>query len=264
MNAADDLREKVEAFPYWYHHIALPYGLFTPGWAPINADAYRIPDDLTGKRVLDIGAWDGYWTFEALKRGAKEVVAIDDFSNYMGNLAKDDRKGWETFDLCRSVLGYSDEKCKRIEMSVYDISEENLGCFDVVFLFGVIYHLRHPLLALDKIAEICAEELCVESAILDDYSPYQGGLGHGYPGRQMVMEYYPDNQYGGDGSNWWAPTLFCLMNMVKAAGFAYVEGWKFEEPPELPFCRGFAKGTKNLPEGPVKQGPSEPAGLVSL
>lgn len=248
MNIEDDLRKKVESITYWYHRIELPYGIVTSGWSPIDPSAYRIPDDLNGKRILDIGAWDGYWTFEALKRGAKEVVAIDDFSDYLGSLSKPDRKAWETFDLCRSALGYSEDICKRIEMSVYDINENNLGLFDVVFFFGTVYHLRYPLFALDKISAICKDEIYIESAILDDFSPYKGGLGYGYSGKQMVMEFYPGKQYGNNETNWWVPTLFCLMNMVHSAGFEIVEGWKLvENPPSLPYCRGFVKGIKNLP-----------------
>ena len=67
------LAEKVAARPYWYHKIPLPGGIVTPGWAPLSAESYRIPADLTGKRILDVGAWDGFWTFEALRRGAREV-----------------------------------------------------------------------------------------------------------------------------------------------------------------------------------------------
>ncbi len=122
-----DLGQRVAAFPFWYHKIELPGGITTPGWAPINADAYRIPKDLTGKRVLDVGAWDGYWTFEALKRGAREAVAIDDFSDYLGTLKEESRKAWQTFDLCRDALGYDHQKCQRQEMSVYDVSERGWG-----------------------------------------------------------------------------------------------------------------------------------------
>jgi tRNA (mo5U34)-methyltransferase len=244
MNEADALREKVAALPFWYHRIELPYGIVTPGWAPIDPSAYRIPDTLEGKRVLDIGAWDGYWTFEALKRGAGEVVAIDDFSDHLGRLDKRDRKAWETFDLCRDAFGYSEDVCKRIETSIYDIAERDLGMFDIVFFFGTIYHLRHPLLALDKISAICKGSLYVESAILDDFSPYRGGLGHGYPGQQMVMEFYPGKEYGNNETNWWVPTLVCLMSMVIASGFRGVDGWKFQNPSELALCRGFAKGEK--------------------
>lgn len=240
------LIKQIESLPYWYHKIELVDGIFTPGWAPINKDAYKIPDDLSGKRVLDIGAWDGFWTFEALKRGAREVVAIDNFSDFLGTLQKGDRRAWDTFDLCRSILRYTEECCKRTEMSVYDISENKLGRFDVVFLFGTIYHLRYPLLALDLISSLCDGEIFVESAILDDYSAFQGGLERGYPGKQMLMEFYPGNQYGGNESNWWNPTLYCLTNMVYAAGFSKdIEAWKLvEKPKSLSSCRGFIHGWK--------------------
>ena len=245
MDIKDDLLNKIKAIPFWYHKIELPDGIVTPGWAPINPAAYKIPDNLRNMRILDIGAWDGYWTFEALKRGATEVIAIDDFSDYMGKLEQRDRKTWESFDLCRSALGYSEDRCKRIEMSVYNIAEENLGVFDTVFFFGTVYHLRHPLLALDKISALCKQEIYIESAILDDFSPYRGGLGHGYSGQQMVMEFYPGKQYGNNETNWWAPTLCCLMNMTHAAGFQKVEGWKLiDNPQHLSLCRGFVRGGK--------------------
>ena len=242
----EDLKRNVAKFPYWYHRIELPGGVVSPGWAPINPGSYRIPDSLDGLRVLDVGAWDGYWSFEALKRGAREVVAIDDFSDFLGSLSEKDRPAWESFDMCRSAFGYDESRCKRFDMSVYDASEANLGRFDVVFMFGVLYHLRHPLLALDKLAAICDHEIYVESAILDDYSPYQGGLEHGYSGHQMVMEFYPKKEYGNNDSNWWAPTMHCLGHMVLSAGFSEAKMWKLIQgvPTELSHCRGFVCGTK--------------------
>lgn len=247
----EDLKQKVDAFPYWYHRIELPGGVVTPGWSPINPSHYDIPQDMRGLRVLDVGAWDGYWTFEALKRGAREVVAIDDFSDFLGLIENNDRCAWETFDLCKVALGYTDDVCKRYDMSVYDVTEDNLGRFDVVFFFGTLYHLRHPLLALDKLSAICEREIYVESAILDDYSPYQGGIGHGYLGDQMIMEFYPGKEYGNNDSNWWVPTLFCMAQMVHAAGFSESLRWKLTQdaPTELQFCRGFIKGIKNAVDG---------------
>jgi tRNA (mo5U34)-methyltransferase len=95
------------------------------------------------------------------------------------------------------------------------------------------------------LASLCSDEIYIESAILDDFSPYRGGLGHGYPGGQMLMEFYPDDQYGQNNSNWWVPTLDCLMQMVRAAGFEAVDGWKLVEHPEqLGYCRGFVHGRK--------------------
>lgn len=241
---ADELKRRVAAFPFWYHRIELP-GVVTPGDAPINKEAYRIPADLTGKRVLDVGAWDGFWTFEAIKRGAQQAIAIDDFSDFLGALQNTERTAWETFDLCREALGYDRERCQRHEMAVYDITPERFGRFDLIFFFGTLYHLRHPLLALDRLAAVCDGEIYVESAILDDYSPYRGGLGKGYGGGQMVMEFYPDKEYGNNPTNWFVPTVHCLTHMVRTAGFPKVETWKLtNNPKHVSQCRGFVNGSK--------------------
>ena len=239
----DRIKARVAAYPYWYHRIELPDGVVTPGWAPVSPPSYLVPEDLSGKRVLDVGAWDGYWSFQALARGAREVVAIDDFSDFLGSLEDSDRRAWETFDLCREALGHDEAVCQRREMSVYDVDEATLGRFDIVFCFGLLYHLRYPLLALDRLAAICDEAIFVESAILDDFSPYRGGLGQGYPGGQIVMEFYPTDEYGGNATNWWVPTGHCLAQMVQAAGFPRVDAQKLtDKPGELPHCRGFVQG----------------------
>ncbi len=232
----------------WYHKIDLGNGIVTPGPQPLCLDAYQIPDRLDGLRVLDVGAWDGLWTFEALKRGAREVIAIDDWSDLPWvdtSVAENPRVQWDTFDLCKTILNYSDEQCKRYTMSIYDA--EKLGKFDVVFFFGVLYHCRHPLLALDVLSKVCTKEIYVESAICDDYSPHRNPdmIGAGYANRtDVVMEFYPNSEYGGIGSNWWCPTLICLKLMVQSAGFKDVETWKYDRPKELCYCRGFAKGKK--------------------
>jgi len=267
---SQELQKRVGAIPYWYHRIELPGGVVTPGWAPINAARYCIPDDLTGLRVLDVGAWDGYWTWEALKRGAREVVAIDDFSDDCGNPDNVKRNGWKTFDLCREAFGFrqvshrspsfagseprqwrneAGQVVSRFDMSVYDIEDETDGDFDIVFFFGTIYHLKHPLLALEQIAKVCDGALYVETASLDEFSPYRGGIGHGFDGNEMVMEFYPGKQYGNNDSNWWAPTLQCLGAMMESVGFEEVQCWPLTETPkDLSECRGFASGTKD----PVK------------
>jgi len=244
---SESLRRRVGEIPYWYHRIELPGGVVTPGANPLHLPSYNIPEDLSGKRVLDVGAWDGYWSFEALRRGAREVVAIDDFSDYLGKLKPEDRLAWKSFDLCREVLGYSGDRCKRIEISLYDITEENLGgLFDIVFCFGTLYHLRHPLLGLDKLAAVCNGQLFVESQICDDYSAYRGGFGHGYPGNEMVAEFFPSNELAGNITNWWAPSLRCLAGLVFAAGFTHdIKIWKLaNNPTAIGLCRGFATGAK--------------------
>lgn len=268
---ASALAEKVEKYDYWYHRIVLPDGTVTPGWSPLDAARYCVPEDLAGKRILDIGAWDGYWTWEALNRGAKEVVAIDDFSDTLGLLAKGRRKLWETFDLCREAFGFTmpiegngpepqawrnelGQEVRRFKMSLYDVSE--LGMFDVVFFFGTLYHLRHPLLALEKISKVCSGSIYIETISLDELSPYRGGVGHGYVENDMVMEFYPGKQYAKNPSNWWAPTLQCLGAMLETVGFRDVNAWPLmENPKEIAECRGFASGTKDPEREPALRPP---------
>ena len=242
------LEEQVKACDYWYHKIDLGNGITTPGWAPLCAEAYELPEDLTGKRVLDVGAWDGYWTWECLKRGADFVMAIDDFSD-PGDATTNGlpRNGWQTFDLCKEALGYDSDKVQRRNMSLYDLTPWQHGMFDIVLCFGVLYHCRYPLKALDTLVQVTEPggTLHIETAILDDYSPYRGGCGNGYAGRQMVMEFYPTDEYGKIESNWWVPTLFCLGNMMQAAGLKDVKASNLvNNPEELAACRGFAKGVR--------------------
>jgi len=114
-----------------------------------------------------------------------------------------------------------------------------------VFFFGTLYHLRHPLLALDQLSSVCDGEIYIESAICDDFSPYRGGFGRGYPDNQMVMEFYPGPEYGNNPTNWWAPTGQCLMHMTLAAGFDEAEAWKLaDNPQKVPHLRGFVRARK--------------------
>jgi tRNA (mo5U34)-methyltransferase len=237
-----NIKDKIQSL-WWYHCIDLGNGIITPGRMPHDKDAYRLPD-LAGKRVLDVGAWDGYWTFEALKRGASQVVAVENWSDYPFLAGDKPVKEWQNFDLCREILGYTDEQCQRYTMSLYDVKPETFGMFDVVFLFGTLYHMRHPLLALDIVSAVCKSTICIETAICDDYSAYKG-FGAGYANRKdIIMEFFPTDEFDGISSNWWSPTLECLDRMISCAGFDDVDVWKFIDPPNLSFCRGFAKGTK--------------------
>ena len=241
-----ELKTRLEEIPFWYHRIQLPHGLQTSGINPLNVEAYQIPEDLAGKRVLDVGAWDGFWTFEALQRGAAEVVAIDDFSDFLGQSALERRRNWKSFDLCREALGYDHQRGQRYELSIYDLDPKKLGgTFDIVFFFGTLYHLRHPLLGLDRLSSVCHGEIFVESQICDDYSAYRG-LGQGYPGRQMVAEFFPTQELADNPTNWWSPNLYCLAGWLYAAGFSRdIRVWKLlDQPSHLGHCRGFAHAAK--------------------
>lgn len=242
-----DTRTKINLIPFWYHRIELPDGVVTPGAMPLAPEIYQLPD-FTGKRVLDVGSWDGYFTWAAIKGGASEVIAIDDFSDMKGagGIAEkaEGMRPWQTWDICREALGVTN--CDRINMSVYDVAPERLGKFDIVLFYGVLYHCRYPMLALDKLAAVCAGEIRVETAICDDYSPYHGGHGFGYPtsDRHCLAEFYPGSEYGSNATNWWAPNLRCLKSMMEAAGFSDIQLWKYTTQEHLSKCRGFAAGAK--------------------
>lgn len=235
------IRSIVEAEPYWYHRIELWPGYTTPGWAPIDHSAYRVPDRFDGERVLDVGAFDGYWTFFAGNRGAVSVHAIDDFSDHLGLGVVRDK--WRTFDIARRA--FPGMNSTRQECSVYDVGAKFTVPFDRVFCFGLLYHLRHPLLALEKLRSVMNEgaTIHIETAILDDIaSPYTKER-HNKDG--CYAEFYPGKEYGNNDTNWWVPTLKCVGAWLQAAGFDQIETWKLTDlPMHISQCRGFARAVK--------------------
>lgn len=248
----EELKAAIAEIPYWYHKIDLRPGITTPGWAPLDALMYQIPDDLTGKKVLDIGSWDGYWCWQALERGAAHVMAIDNFSDTCGKATNANRsEAWKTFDLCANALGYNtatyDPRLAREEMDIqfiddYRDGEPLIDPVDVVFCFGVFYHLRHPLLALENMRKVCRGTLHVETAILDgSQSAYTKQI---YNGLECVSEFYPNDEYGMNKSNWHVGTLRYWCALVEAAGFRNIEAWRLtNNPKSLAECRGFIRAT---------------------
>jgi tRNA (mo5U34)-methyltransferase len=140
----------------WYHAIELPDGSVTPGWFDLRDQVhhYGLPEDLRGKRCLDVGTWDGFWAFEMERRGAGEVVALDldherDLDWPPRRRPAEPRGGrGDGFRELHATLGSSVE---RVELSVYDATPERVGTFDVVLCASVLIHLRDQLLALERI-----------------------------------------------------------------------------------------------------------------
>jgi tRNA (mo5U34)-methyltransferase len=142
----------------WYHTLELP-GVTTHGVFDMRpyVGTYAIPQSLEGKRVLEVGTWDGFWAFELERRGASEVIAID--------LDDEEDLDWPPrrrtpnpelvrgsgFRLAKELL---DSKVERVVRSVYHATPEDLGQFDVVFCGSVIIHLRDQLLALERICNL--------------------------------------------------------------------------------------------------------------
>ena len=199
-----DLQREVDQLP-WYHVMELPGGVVTPG---VDNPRDRlgllgIPDDLSGLSVLDIGAWDGVFSFEAERRGASRVLATD---SYCWN-----GEGWGTkegFDTARRILG---SRVEDFEIDVMDLSPERVGTFDVVLFVGVLYHLRHPLLALERVASVSADLLVFDShtAMAEE--------------RRPVMLFYPGTELNDDPTNWWGPNPPVVEAMLRDVGFGQID-----------------------------------------
>ena len=192
-------------------------GFSTPGRNPIELilNKCQIPNDLTGKSVLDVGAWNGCYSFECEKRGAQKVVAAD--------LWNPDYTGFN--DLKR----YLNSQVTYEQISVYDLSSEQLGEFDIVFFFGVLYHLRHPLLALDRLRTVCKGELYLESHLVTNrlFLRTKRWLGLFFPIVTIceflnipLWRYYKSREcHPKDPSNWFGPNIPAVLEALESSGF---------------------------------------------
>jgi tRNA (mo5U34)-methyltransferase len=190
----------------WFHTIDLGNGFVTHGVeraTPAKLRRLGLPADLAGRTVLDLGAWDGFFSFEAERRGARRVLAVDHFC--WGGA------GWGTkagFDLAREALR---SKVEDREIDVMDITPANIGVFDVVLYLGVLYHMRHPLLALEKVSAVTGGMLILETHV--DLTTI----------KRPAMVFYPGAELNEDASNWWSPNEACVIAMLKDVGFKRVE-----------------------------------------
>jgi tRNA (mo5U34)-methyltransferase len=191
----------------WFHSLSLPGGETTPGVKSAETLAIEaeviFKHPVAGKRVLDIGAWDGFFSFEAERRGAASVLATDHFC-WSG-------EGWgvkDGFDYAHRRLG---SKVASLDIDVPQIGPETAGVHDVVLFLGVLYHVRDPLAALSHAASVCGEMLVVETATALDILPWP------------VMRYYVDRDLNDDPTNFWAPNRKCLEGMARDLGFKRIE-----------------------------------------
>ena len=229
----ETLQAEVDRLAPWFHNIDLGHGIHT---APDHflgdyprfkygrfADA--LPADLTGRSVLDIGCNAGFYSVEMKRRGAARVVGIDSDERYLDQAR-----------LASAALGQ--EGIEFRNLSVYDVAA--LGeRFDLVIFMGVLYHLRHPLLALDLIREHVAGDLMLfqtmqqgstEIAPVPEDHPFFVPGTHtppplfdepGYPKLHFI-----EQRFAGDWTNWWAPNAAGSAAMLRAAGF------RIEQQPE--------------------------------
>ncbi|MCA1691673.1 MAG: class I SAM-dependent methyltransferase [Acidimicrobiales bacterium] len=210
---ADELRREVEKLR-WHHRMELPGGVVTPGVVDTARALSRLglPPSLSGRTVLDVGAWDGFYSFEAARRGAKRVLATDSFC-WSGD-------GWGTKDgflLARDALGLPVED---LDVDVMDLSPERLGGrFDVVLFLGVLYHLRDPVTALERVAEVTANLLVLETETSLAWL------------RQPTATIYAGRELNDDPTNWWALNPTALRALLARVGFSRVDAiWRTSIP----------------------------------
>jgi tRNA (mo5U34)-methyltransferase len=241
----DDLRG------HWWHSIDLGDGVRTEGRKSAEILRKELADvdlpDVRGKSVLDIGAWDGFYSFEAERRGASRVVALDYFvwsldldaqHAYLARCHEEGRTpqpwnevpevwkpdtlpGKACFDTAVAALGSNVES---VVADFLEVDLDALGTFDVVLFLGVLYHLLDPYAAVRRLAEVTNEVAIIETAAI--LTP---GL-EVYP----LVAFFPEDELLGDPTNWWAPNAAALAGMCKAAGFSRVETKITASPPRGP------------------------------
>jgi tRNA (mo5U34)-methyltransferase len=204
----------------WYHTLELAPGVVTPGWhdtRPVAAGV--LPGSLAGKRCLDVGTFDGFWAFEMERRGASEVVGIDILDPHKWDWPAGSRadtireigrrKGeGRGFEVAKRELGSS---VRRLERSIYDLDEADVGRFDVVYLGSLLVHLRDPVRGLERLREVCDGTLIVVDGIDLLLS--------------LVLPRRPVATLDAVGRPWWwYPNTAGLRRLVEAGGFEVVEG----------------------------------------
>jgi tRNA (mo5U34)-methyltransferase len=210
-NSTADAQREVGFSPTeWFHSFILAdgtqiYGAKSLEVLRLEFDEVFGPINLTGRSVLDIGAWNGAFTLEAMRRGAGRVLSVDFYTWLDPRL-----RGLEKFLYIRRDSGFKNIDYKLLD--VQDISKATVGTFDIVLFLGVFYHLREPLSILDRLADIAQDRLILETYLdpIDDVN---------YP----AMRYYPGAELAGDPTNWWGPNQPCIEALLQASGFGAIE-----------------------------------------
>ena len=185
----------------------------------------KLPNRLDGRTVLDVGAWDGFYSFEMERRGASRVLATDHFC-WGGN-------GWATqdgFNLAREALG---SKVDDEHLDVLDLSPEAVGgTYDIVLFLGVLYHLPNPLLALERVRSVVGGMLVLETEVDLLFT------------KRPAAAFFPGTELNNDPTNWWAPNVAAVLGMLEASGFRRAEVvWKRSAPVRVArWGRELAKG----------------------
>jgi tRNA (mo5U34)-methyltransferase len=228
----EEIRQRVDALGPWFHNLDLKGVPTAPShflgdypnvkWRHFSG---IIPDRLEGKTVLDIGCNAGFYAMEMKRRGAERVLGLDTDDEYL-----------EQARFAAEVNGLRIEFRK---MSAYDVGQLREK-FDLVIFMGVLYHLRHPLLALDLIREHVAKDMLLFQSMQrgskfvldleDDYEFSEEGI---FFESSFPKLHFVERQYSHDWTNWWVPNRACTEAMLRSAGFSIDK--RIEE--EVYLCR---------------------------
>lgn len=227
----EDIAARVAALGPWFHNLDLGGVRTAPdhflGDYPSlkwRRFAHAIPADLRGRSVLDIGCNAGFYSIEMKRRGADRVVGVDTDETYLAQ--------------ARFAAEVSGVEIELRKMSVYEIADLR-ECFDLVLFMGVLYHLRHPLLALDLLREHVVKGTLVFQSmlrgawdvapLLPDY-PFDEVAIFDDPGYPRI--HFVEHAYTGDPTNWWIPNRACVEAMLRSAGFEIAD----HPEPEVYIC----------------------------
>lgn len=220
-----DMRRRIDALGPWFQNLRIDGIETAPDHFLGDYPAFKfarfrdaLPADLAGRSVLDIGCNAGFYSFEMKRRGAGEIIGIDMDERYLAQAR-----------FAAGALGFDD--IHFCQLSVYDVAK--LGRrFDVVIFMGVLYHLRHPLLALDLIREHVADDLMLFQTMqrgsadilqVPEDAPFHDAATDRPPtffdDPAYPRMHFIERKYANDWTNWWAPNAACSQAMLRSAGF---------------------------------------------
>jgi tRNA (mo5U34)-methyltransferase len=217
----------------WHQRWQVFPRVFTPGRNPVALLCRHIglPADLHGLRVLDVGALNGCFSFECERRGA-EVVAL--------GLDDPERSGFARLHtLLNSRVQYR-------QQSIYTVDPKVLG---------VLYHLRYPLLAIDKLRALCRGKVLIESHVIDQHMMVAKGFRAAIVPLKRISRllpamplwrFFPGRELNQDPTNWFGPNIQAVLSAFASAGFdcRLLQEWddraSFEATPSAPLAAALA------------------------
>ena len=216
----DQIAARIQELGPWFHNMDLggvrtapDHFLFDYPATKFAGFAHAIPEDLTGKTVLDIGCNGGFYAMEMARRGAARVVGTDTDPRYLAQAR-----------FAAEVKGFRD--IEFVQLDVYDVAA--LGeRFDLVIFMGVFYHLRHPLLALDLIREhVVGDRMLFQSLQRGSDAVFPAEADYPFSRRDVFDEpgwpklSFVERSYSDDWTNWFIPNTAASLALLRAAGFS--------------------------------------------